>query len=285
MADVDINAGVNQANANRVQLGNLFSGQRAESDNFLGRLTNTIGNQETTSALSQRIGSELGLPTLRANTSALQDTIFKLPDTYSKAMTGYDVNANQLARVIGQKQSELSPAAALSEKNLQAAESNLTQRLGYEQRDQDRALIPFQYESDQLNSRLAREATGYTTQMQSELDAIISRMNAGITLSEGEKNRAQQLAISEREFDNQMKMAEYQNSVASSQPNYVQINGGIYDTTSGSYKLNPPPKATGTAAAGYSAPAAASRFGTTGESGSTMSSQMASYPSSWQPFK
>ena len=243
MADYDINAPVAQAAANKKELGNIFQGQRGETSDFLNRYTGAIQGQEKTSALAQRIGGELGLPTLQANARSMQNTLFNLPSTYSKATTGYDVNANQLARVVGTKQAELAPAAELAQQNAQDAQNTLNTRMGYEQMDQQKALIPYQSEQGLLSDRMARESSGYTTMMQGELDAIVQKMNAGITLSEGEKNRAQQLAIAEAGFKNALKIAEMNQQ---KQDPFVAMGEGttLFNTQTGQKVYTAPKTAT-----------------------------------------
>ena len=237
MADApDLNQISALTDAQKANTASFLGGQNAETADFLKRYTGAITAQPSMSALATRIGGELGLPQLQANSQSLQNTLFNLPSTYSKATTGYDVNANQLARIIGQKQSEIAPAASLAQSNLQNAQNTLTTRLGYEQADQNKQLLPYQTEQNLLSDRLARETTLFSQDNQRELDGLITKINAGITLSEGEKNRAQQLALAEQSYQNQLKLQQNQQS----QPNFVGVNGGLYNTTNSTWAVKPP---------------------------------------------
>lgn len=209
---MDLNEPINQARANRTATGALLSGQDTRTGDFLTRYTNAIGSQPSTSAIATRIGEEIGLPQLQSNARSLNQTLFNLPTTYSKATTGYDVNANQLARIVGQKQSEIAPSAALASENALAAEGIVDKRLGYEARDQDRALLPFQTEQGFLADRLARETSLFSESNEQELNALIKKLEAGVTLSEGEKNRANQLAIAEKGYQNALETARIANN-------------------------------------------------------------------------
>lgn len=234
----DLNAPVAQAQQNKLDLKDLFTTQRGESGDYLSRFSNFVNSQPSQQALADRIGGELGLPQLRSNNQSLQNTLFNLPSTYSAATRGFDVNANQLSRIIGQKQSELSPAAALSQQNVNTAENTLNTRLGYANADFQNKLLPYQTESSMLGDRLARETTGYTQAMQSELDAIIAKMNAGVQISEGEKNRAHELAMAEQSFNNAKALNEQQAKLSgsgSSQNRYITLADGatLYDTQTG----------------------------------------------------
>ena len=225
MAEYDLNAPVQAAQAQKLGNQQLLSDQDAQSGGFLNKYTNFLNSQPTTSALANRIGGELGLPTLRSNAQSLNNTLFNLPGVYNKATLGHDVNANQLSRLIGQKQSEIAPSAALATSNLQSAESNLNTRLGYETADRERALLPFEKEQSFLQDRMARETSLYSQANQSELDAIIAKMQGGITLSEGEKNRAQELAMSEKNYQNQLNLQKNSQSAQGPQTQIVESNG------------------------------------------------------------
>ena len=65
-------------------------------------------------------------------------------------------------------------------------------------------MLPFERGFDLLQQRQAREFTGYTTNNQLELDRLLANMSAGVTLTEGEKTRANQLAIAEAGYRNQL---------------------------------------------------------------------------------
>ena len=96
--------------------------------------------------------------------STLRNTLTNLPNTYSKATTGFDVNANQLQRIIGTKAGQLAPTMDVAERALSSAESVLDKRLGYAQNDWVRELMPMQTEQDFMRERFSRETTGYSQQ-------------------------------------------------------------------------------------------------------------------------
>lgn len=198
----DLNAITNLTSTQRAGSASLLGNQSAEDTAYLKKYTDFINSQEGSAAMAKRIGGELGIPTLQANATMLQNTMTNLPSTYSKATTGYDVNQNQLARIIGQKSSELAPAVTTAENSLNAANTNMNAQMGYETADQTKALMPYQTEQTMLADRQARETTLFSADNGRELDALVAKINAGITLSEGEKNRAQQLAVNEKSYQN-----------------------------------------------------------------------------------
>ncbi len=179
----------------------FLAGQAGQQSDYLNKYTNFINSQEGASAMATRIGNELGLPQLQKGAIDLRNLYTNLPQTYSKATTGYDVNANQLNRIVGQKSSELAPMVDTAERSLAGAQNVLGQRMGYEQADQARAEKPYAVEQSMLADRQAREASFYTADNQRELDALINKVQMGVTLSEGEKNRAATLAASEKQYE------------------------------------------------------------------------------------
>lgn len=212
MTDVNLNELTDTVAKQRAGTSSLLAGQNTTSSDYLKRYTDFINSQEGATAMAGRIGGELGIPTLQANATMLRNTLTNLPSTYSAATTGRDVNANQLSRIIGQKSSELSPMVQTAETSLQNASAERTARMGFEQYDQNKQLLPYQTEKDLLSERQAREATLYTTDNSNELTALIQKINSGVTLSEGEKNRANSLAIAEKSYENALKIARENNN-------------------------------------------------------------------------
>lgn len=186
--------------------------QTGQTNDFLSRYKGAIGGQETMSAMADRIGQELNLPTLRNNAQQVNETVSNLPYTYGSATRGFDVNANQLARTIGQKTYELTPALNSANSAVSNAEGQLSTRLGYGQADQNKQLLPYQSEQSLMGDRLAREATGFNQDSESELQGYMAKLTGGIQLSEGEANRAEQLAQAKLSYDAQMKSLEQNNA-------------------------------------------------------------------------
>lgn len=203
----------------------FMQGQTDQTSDFLNRYKQAIGGQETTSAMAGRLGSELGLPALNKNAFMLNQAVTNLPQTNIDASRGFDVNQNQLDRMTNHGLQKLSPLAQNATAQAQNAQSSLNTQMGYEQADQAKALTPFNTEQSMLSDRMARETTLYSQQNQQELDGLIAKMNAGVTLSEGEKNRANQLAVAEQQYS--AEKAHYDSiSSANNKPNTQIVDQG-----------------------------------------------------------
>lgn len=181
---------------------NFNNNQSQQQNDFLTQYKNAVNGQETQSQAAARIGGSLGLPALQANSQALNNTLFNLPTTYGKATTGFDVNSNQLAQIIAQKQSELAPSATLAASNVQNAENNVTQQLGYESADQSKALLPLQEQGTMLSDQLAREYTGFTQDKQNQLQVVMQQIADGQQLTMQQLQAADTLAQQKEQYDN-----------------------------------------------------------------------------------
>lgn len=179
----------------------LLGNQATQQEDYLSRFRAAIGGQETLPAMYSRLGSELGLPELQKRQQMLTEAVRATPQLQTQSARGMDVNENQRQRIIAAKLAELSPAAQLATEQAQTATGQLQTAMGFEQSQQQKELAPFQTEQTLLQDRQAREIAAYSEADQRELDGYIAKMNAGITLSEGEKNRANQLAIAEKGFE------------------------------------------------------------------------------------
>lgn len=233
----DLNQLTNLTASQKAGTSGFLAGQNTETADYLKKYTDFINSQEGASAMASRIGGELGIPTLQANATMLQNTLTNLPSTYSKATTGYDVSQNQLSRIIGQKASELQPMVTTAENSLQNAQNTLNTRMGYEMTDEEKALRPYTMEKDLLSERQAREATLYTADNENELNALIQKLNMGITLSEGEKNRANQLALQEKQYQQALDVAKQNNANTTPNTQVVESGGKKYLIDSGTGKI------------------------------------------------
>ena len=200
-------------------------------EDFLTRFRAAIGGQETSTAMSARLSEDLGLPKLRTVSRDLTQSLEETPDVQKQATRGYDVNANQLSRIIAQKQSELAPEAQKAITQQQFAEGELSERMGQGVQDQLRELTPFTTEASMLSERAAREVTGYTSMMQNELSVLLQKMSQDFQMTEREKDRAAQLAMAEQEYEAARR--------------YIS-GDSFYDTQTGQWIQSPKKTGTGT---------------------------------------
>lgn len=191
-------------------MGSLLGGQDASTSQWLKNYSGAIGGQETMPAMYERLSTELGLPALRNNAFNLQSTLESIPQTYKGATRGFDVNQNQLSRIVGTKTAQLAPLAQRATAQQQQAEGLMGTQMGLAQQQQAKELTPYTYEKEFLTDRAARETSLFSQQSENELQALTAKMQAGIQLTEAEKNRAQELEIQRRNYENQKSLASQQ---------------------------------------------------------------------------
>lgn len=235
----NLDAPLNAVNQQKTATQGLLAGQQGLTSDFLDRYKNTIGGQETASQLYTRLGAQQNLPTLQKNAFNTQQTLYDLPSTYSKATTGFDVNANQLSRLVGQKTSELAPVAQRAQDEANFAQNSVDKQMGFAQQDQAKQLLPFDKEQSFLSDYLARQTSLFSQNNESELNALSDKVKNGIALSEGEKNRAQELLMQEKTFNNQKALNQQQADLTKEsnkgQDRYITLGDGatLYDTLTG----------------------------------------------------
>ncbi|MCR4330738.1 MAG: hypothetical protein NUV49_02565 [Patescibacteria group bacterium] len=183
------------------------AGMKTEETGYLDRYRGAIAGQENLPHMYERIGRELGLPQLQQNAGMLRNTLTQIPYTYGEATKGYDVNANQLARIVDTRSSAMTPLVASAEGAVAGAQDQLATRVGFEQTAQQKELLPYEKEQAFMADRFAREASGYSEDMQMTLNSLLAKASAGIELTMQEKELANRLAVAEKQYQAAIQVA------------------------------------------------------------------------------
>jgi hypothetical protein len=218
--------------------GNMMANQGAQTGQFLQNYGNAINDQEKMRAMYSRLGDELNLPALQNQAQTLTSTLEAIPQTYGSATRGFDVNANQLGRIVGTKQAQLAPLQQKAVGQLQTAQNQIGTQMGLEQAQQQKELQPYDMERQFLTDRMARETSLFTQDAEREYNALVTKMQAGIQLSEAEKNRAQELEMQKRSFENAKSLAMIKEPSAE---NILKVGKGdsLYDPNTGKWITAP----------------------------------------------
>ena len=190
--------------------GQMLQGQDQQVGNWLGNYSGAIANQEKMRAMYSRLGDELGLPGLMNQANTLNATLEAVPQTYTAATRGFDTNANQLARIVGTKQAQLAPLAQKATTQAQNAQEQMGIQMQLEQAQQAKELTPYTYEKEFLMDRIARETSMFSEANQNELAALTAKMQSGVTLNEGEKDRINELKKQQMMYDQAIAVAKIQ---------------------------------------------------------------------------
>lgn len=179
----------------------FYGGQRNDINDFLGRYKTAIAGQTPYSALQERAENEYGVPQLQKTATTVQNAFNAIPGTYTSGAKGYDVNANQLSKIIGTKTSEMAPAVQASNTALSNATTAAGARTAQGIAQQEKELRPYASEQSMLGDALARESTGFTTEMEAKLNGYLDKMKQGIALSTTEYQEAQAYARAKLSYD------------------------------------------------------------------------------------
>jgi hypothetical protein len=115
------------------------------------------------------IETTLGLPQLRQSAYDLTETLRNIPRVQEQATRGFDVTANQLARMIQSGQEKVSPLAQEAVREAQFAEETATKR-------GEQALVPYKAEIELMKDRFAREATGFNVDVEARLNILLTQI-------------------------------------------------------------------------------------------------------------
>lgn len=195
-----------------------FPGQREEQQSLVDRFRTTIGGFETFPQISSRIEGQLGIPELRENVqrgTETQQDITSALRALPKGVRGRSrqslVTQAQLDRIINAESQplleSLSDIGGFTERagaRLSTAEEQLGKRLGLEFAEQERQLLPFEKEFSIQETQQAREFTGFTLEMQRDLDRLIKNQLSGVTLTVAERKNLNDLAIAESGYRNEL---------------------------------------------------------------------------------
>lgn len=177
-----------------------------------------IGNQATVPSIMGKYDQMYGVPQLQQQIQqgteqydALGNTLRNMPNEIAQRSQESILTQGQKDRQVQaesapilQQQGVLGQNLSRQQANLGEARSNVSRMVSAEQVQQEKELSPWLKQYDNETVMSAMRQSGWTFENQSELSRLLANQQAGITLSEGEKNRAQQLAIAEKGFEAQL---------------------------------------------------------------------------------
>ena len=193
------------------QQGDIFSNL---NEGFSG----AIAGQETVPDLMTQYDSKFGIPQMQSaiqqgteQYDALGNTIQNMPNEIAQRSQESILTQGQKNRQVEaesapllNRQGLLGQTISRQQANLGTAQSNASRMISAEQVQQEKELTPWlkQYESENVMSSM--RMTGWSFENKSELDRLLANQSAGITLSEGEKARANALSIAEKGFESSL---------------------------------------------------------------------------------
>lgn len=231
--------------------------------------TGFLNSQETVPQLTSRYNDMYGVPQMQNQIQQgnqqydyLGNQVMNMPKTVAQGSQESIMTQGQKDRVVQsqqapilQQQGVLGQNLSRMGQNLGTAQTNAGNMINAEQAQQMKMTQPWMqsYNTESVLSTMAM--TGWSSQNSMELQRLLANQSAGIQISEGEKNRMNQLAVAENNFEHQLKLQ--QDSAKNSQQNNLMPVGAgtsIFDPSTGRFIGTAPYKAVGGGGSGYGQP-------------------------------
>ena len=237
-----LNAFDPSATGNKIASGfsNLFGGQQNEQQKYIDAYKASIAQNPSATQLYEQANQKYQIPTLASNANYLQNQILQTPQQQLQMARGFNVDQNQVNNAVNQQLTRLSPLASSATNNLNTA-MGLAQgevQAGMEQNAIN--LLPVQKQGEMMSDLWAREASGFTTAAQAELQGLIAKMQSGVALSQSEMERANALANAQVSYQNAITAANASQNVAKIGAQNVTLSpGSTYLNTATGQAYNP----------------------------------------------
>ena len=227
-------------------------GQQADIFGALDQgFSGAISGQETVPNMIGRYNEQYGVPQMQQQIQQgteqydyLGNQIRNMPNQVQQGSQESILTQGQLGRVtqaqqapLLEQQGQLGQNLTRMGQNLGTAQTNASTMVSAEQAQQAKELQPFLQKYSNESVLSAMRSTAWSTENSMELQRLLANQQAGITLSEGEKNRMNSLAVAEKNFDNQIKLNEQTAKLSNDQSQLMPVGAGtsIFDPRSGKF--------------------------------------------------
>lgn len=194
---------------------NLKTQGQSDVTDFLGRYKAAVPG------IISSTSDKYNLPGQTNYVNALNTRIKTLTGNLDNSGAGGYASGNQVDKAVNSRYLPL----------YEAGVTNLGTSTTQAQNEETQLIQPYQTEGQMLNDRLAREMTGFTTEQQTELTALIGQLNAGEQLTATQLTNANDLAKAQLAYKQAIDSA----TISNNKPQQVTPGSYIYDPASGKY--------------------------------------------------
>jgi len=201
-----------------------YGQQRTENADWLSGYTQTIGNQPTYTKLTDQYANKYMIPQLTEqvqsyDTLAAQyaNQLAAMPKNVAATTTESLVSDPQRQRIVEARsepiQQALSTVGNLGQaarSGLQSAQSQQAGAVSAEMAQLEKELMPWEKQYDLMNVMQAREFTGWNSEMERELNTLLSNQQSGLTWTNAEAQRANALQQIKEQYAGQLNLLEKQ---------------------------------------------------------------------------
>jgi len=195
-----------------------FGQQREEGANWLSGFSEFLGGQEKLPAIQQRYENRYGIPDLQENylrQKEAQDMVGNkvrglekdVGQRFSESMLtqGQISNVvNSEAKGLLEQFNQLGEITESTGRRLALQEQNLNSAARLELAQMEKDTLPWLKSYDSMNIMQAREFSGWGTTQSLELQRLLGNQASGLTWDNSEAQRASNLLIAEKGFQNEL---------------------------------------------------------------------------------
>jgi hypothetical protein len=166
-----------------------------------------VAANPTVTTLYNEGNNKYNVPQLATQATNLSNELTNaVPSGYSSAR-GFDIGNTAIQNGVAQRTAYLQPQSNAATANYNTASQLASQYVTAGQAQNAQNLLPIQAEAPLLAQQEAAQSTGWNQASQDEFDGLVSKMNAGVTLSATEMSRANVLAEQETSYENAVTQA------------------------------------------------------------------------------
>lgn len=163
------------------------------SQQYYNKYAQTLGGMPQLQQSYAKANQMFNVPQLTQQAAQLRGQVAAIPSTVYNQARGFDYSTPQAQEAINYRQQFLNPQSQMATEQAQGAQNLAQQYVGYQQQQNQFLAQPVQQQGQMLSDALARQSSGFNIAAQNELQGLVARMNAGVTLSGQEYQRANQL--------------------------------------------------------------------------------------------
>lgn len=207
-----------------------FEQQQGQQQQYINNFSNWLASQETPEATRQRFENRYGYQDVKESylrgkeqMADIQSAARATPQNVAQRASnaGTVITQSQIDSIVNDEVKDLMQAYAdvgqiteMQGQRLALIEQNMNDASKLEMARQQQMATPWLQEYDLMNINQAREYSGWTFANQLELNRLVSNQQAGLTWTNAEAQRAHELSMQERAFQNSLKYLEKQNEYA-----------------------------------------------------------------------
>lgn len=215
--------------ANNAARDALLAKQDAQQQGLFDQYSHTLGGQETSSAMYDRLNKELGVPDMAASAQTVKNQIYSVKDLLDRLdedvnsrTAGTNTSAAQADRIKASEGGKLNDTLGRLTTGLQPLTDQLTgamQLLGTKlqlgQADETRALQPLELQINAISDKFARQISGFNQDSEDTLNGLMTKLQQDGQLYQNQWQQAADLAKQEQDFQHQKELVAMQLSAKS----------------------------------------------------------------------